>query len=103
MAIEVEYFTLTGMQGNFGETGALALFHPPSTGPNGLPDLAIDPIDGPAQVYNTDFGVTYLGATGVVIFNLLNSDIKNVLLGVNAAGQTGPLTLRTVYNYIPLP
>lgn len=100
MAIEVEYFRLTGVVGNFGETGAVALFHPPSTGPNGLPDIAIDPIDGPAQIYDIDFGVTYIGATGVFTFNLLNSDIWDVVHNMDALGQTG-LTLRTVYNYIP--
>jgi len=102
MAIEVEYFRLTGIVGNFGETGLLTLVHMPSTGPNGAPDIAVDPIDGPAQIYGLDFGVTYMaGGTGLLVFNLPNSDIWDVIRNVNTSGQTGPLMLRTVYNYIP--
>ena len=100
MAIEIEYFRLTGMMGNFGDTGLLTLAQMPTTGPNGAPDIAIDPVDGPAQVYNTDFGITYMGGgTGLLVFNLPNSDIQNVLLNINTSGQTGLLTLRAVYNY----
>ena len=100
MAIEIEYFRLTGMIGNFGVTGLLTLRRMPSTGPNGQPDIAIDPTDGPAQILGSDFGITYMaGGTGLLVFNLANSDIKNVLLGVNTSGQTGPVTLRAVYNY----
>jgi hypothetical protein len=74
----------------------------PSTGPNGEPDVAIDPIDGPAQIINVDFGITYMaGGTGLLVYNLINSDIKNVILGINTSGETGPLTLRAVYNYLP--
>lgn len=105
MAIEVEYFHLTGMLGNCGVTGLLVLKMPPTTGPNGMYDVAVDPIDGPAQViegtYGTagitdgDFGVTSTGLTGCVFFDLPTSDIRNNLLNTS-----DPIDLRVVYNGI---
>lgn len=95
--IEIEYFTLTGMLGNTGETGLLYLKIIPSTGPNGLYDVAVDPTNGPSQAYGTDFGVTSSGLTGVVYFNMDSSDIQDVLLYPDV-GSTGPLYLRVLYN-----
>ena len=109
MAIEVEFFGLTGIVG--GQPNDLILLrHAPSTGFSGEYDVAVDPIDGPAQIslkvdnsnINTaDFGVTHLdasGNTGALMLNLPNSDIKDVLNDVSH-GVTGLLTLRAVYNY----
>ena len=95
--VEIEYFSLTGMQGNTGETGMLYLKMLPSTGPNGVYDVAVDPSDGPAQTYNIDFGVTASSLTGAVFFDLVNSDIKDVLMDYTH-GVTGPLFLRVLYN-----
>lgn len=97
MAIEVEYFHLTGLEGNCGVTGILLLKMPPTTGPNGEYDVAVDPTDGPAQLFNTDFGVTSTGLTGYVFFDMPNSDIRNNLL-YPQSGMTGPIDLRVLYN-----
>jgi hypothetical protein len=97
MAIEIEYFSLTGMEGNCGITGMLLLKMPPTTGPNNSYDVAVDPVDGPAQSFGTDFGVTSSGLTGYVYFDLLNSDIRrNILHPIQ--GVTGPIELRVLYN-----
>lgn len=105
MAIELEFFSLTGMVGNTGDTGLLFLKHPPSTGPNGYYDIAVDPTDGPAQKLSgpipaaqADYGVTHAGATGAVAFDYNGSSIKDVLLDTSH-GVTGPLKLRVLYNY----
>jgi len=100
MSIEVEYFGLTGMVGP-GSNDLKLLRSAPTTGPNGAYDIAVDPTDGPAQRYGIDFGVTHAnaaGTTALVCFNLVNSDIKNVL-NSTAHGVTGVLYLRVVYNY----
>lgn len=104
MAIEVEYFGLTGMIGGGYSNDILWLKHAPTTGPNGAYDIAVDPADGPAQRYSVDFGVTHStisGATGGIATNLPNSDIKSVLNGpqYGMSGMTGILWLRAVYNY----
>ena len=101
MSIEVEYFGLTGMVGGT-SNDLLLLKHPPSTGPNGQYDLALDPTDGPAQVYGVDFGVTHMnssGMTGMIALNLANSDVKDVLNNTGH-GVTAILWLRAVYNYV---
>jgi len=100
MAIEVEYFGLTGMVGP-GMNDLLLLRQPPSTGPNGEYDIALDPQDGPAQAYGIDFGVTHLdtnGMTAAIAIDLENSDVKDVLNNT-WHGVTGILHLRTIYNY----
>lgn len=102
MAIEVEFFTITGIVGP-GMNDALMLVHAPSTGPDGKYDIALDPIDGPAQRLGIDFGVTHMdhnsgGMTGLISLDLENSDVKFVM-NDRYHGITGPLTLRTVYNY----
>lgn len=98
MAIEIEYFGITGIVGH-GSNDILWLRHPPTTGPNGLYDITVDPIDGPAQRYGVDFGVThYSGYTAGLVLNLTNSDIKDVMNNFSH-GVTGVLYLRTVYNY----
>lgn len=103
MAIEVEYFGLTGMIGMPG-TGAndlISLKAAPSTGPNGAYDITVDPTDGPAQRYGVDYGVTHTnvpGTTAMLALNLANSDIKNVLNNTSH-GVTGILWLRVMYNY----
>ena len=104
MAIEVESFGLTGMIGP-GSNDLLILQHPPSTGPNGVWDIALDPINGPAQRLGIDFGVTHLdapyGNTGAIALDLVDSDIKEVLNNYPAYGSTGILYMRAVYNYEP--
>ena len=98
MAIEVEYFGITGLVGP-GSNDYLYLRKAPSTGPNGDYDIALDPIDGPAQVIDIDFGVTHLsGTTTAIALDLANSDIKDVMNDFSH-GVTGLLTLRAVYNY----
>lgn len=102
MALEVEFFTITGIVGP-GMNDALMLAHAPSTGPNGEYDIALDPIDGPAQRLDIDFGVTHMdfnssGMTGLVTLNLENSDVKDVMNNTYH-GVTGPLTMRVAYNY----
>jgi len=103
MAIEIEFHTFTGTIGFPGdENDILLLRQPPSTGPNGEWDVAVDPIDGPAQRLGIDFGVTHLdaaGNTGALALNLENSDIKEVLNNTLSYGVTGPLHLRVLYNY----
>lgn len=105
MPIEVEFFSVTGMLGD-GMTGLLLLRHSPTTGLNGEYDIAVDPIDGPAQRLGIDFGVTHLdssyGNTGAITYDLPDpspgSDIREVLL--NTSIDAIPvLTLRVVYNY----
>jgi hypothetical protein len=100
MAIELEFFSLTGMLGNAGATGILNLNSMPSTGPYGTYDIAVDPVDGPAQVLGTDYSVTgQAGSTGGAIrFDLPASSIRDVLLNLSH-GVTGPLNLRVLYNY----
>lgn len=96
MAIEVEYFGLTGMQ------NTLLLRAAPTTGPNGSYDISVDPTDGPAQRYGVDFGVTHsnvAGTTALLALNLASSDIRDVLVNKAAHGVTGILWLRVVYNY----
>lgn len=102
MAIEVEFLTITGMVGP-GMNDAFFLRHAPSTGPNGDYDIALDPIDGPAQRYDIDFGVTHMdygsgGMTGLISFDLADSDVKDVMNNAHH-GVTGPLTMRILYNY----
>lgn len=99
MAIEVEYFGLTG--GVTGIQNTVLLKAAPTTGPNGAYDITVDPTDGPAQRYGIDFGVTHAniaGTTALVTFNIANSDIKDVLNN-RSHGVTGILWLRVVYNY----
>ena len=102
MPIEVEFFSLTGMMGNAGVTGIINLHAMPTTGPYGTYDIAIDPVDGPAQVLNVDFSVTGqagAGSTGGAIrIDLANSDIRRVFMD-GSHGVTGPLVLRAVYNH----
>ncbi len=93
MSIEVEYFT--GIQA---VTGLFYLKHSPSTGADGAYDVAVDPLDGPAQILGKDFGVTNSGNTGVLTFNIATSDVRDVLIN-KGHGVTGPLSLRVVYNY----
>jgi hypothetical protein len=100
MAIEIEYFGLTGMVGP-GSNDRLILKAAPSTGPNGAYDITVDPTDGPAQRYGIDFGVTHSnvpGTTAMLALNLANSDIKDVLNN-RSHGVTGILWLRVMYNY----
>jgi hypothetical protein len=98
MAIEVEYFGITGMIGT-GSNDLLVLRQAPTTGPNGAYDIAVDPVDGPAQRYGIDFGVTHSGSTGArLALNLTGSDIKDVRNNFSH-GVTGILWLRAVYNY----
>lgn len=113
MAIEYEFFTLTGMEGNTGETGILQLAAFPTTGPNGQWDIGIDPVDGPAQIYyngsnaaTADFGITGIptyGLTGraIMFFDdaLPNSSLRDNLLHPEEHGITGPQTIRVIYNY----
>lgn len=101
MAIEVEYFGLTGMIGGT-SNDLLVLRRAPTTGPDGAYDIAVDPADGSAQRYGVDFGVTHSGSTGArIATNLVNSDIKAVRNGpqYGMSGMTGILWLRAVYNY----
>jgi hypothetical protein len=98
MSLEVLYFGLTGMVGP-SSNAVLPLLTGPTTGVDGSYDIAVDPIDGPAQRYGIDFGVTYQGVTAAVALNLDNSDIKEVMNNYAAHGVTGVLTLRVLYNY----
>ena len=104
MAVEVEFFGLTGIIGPSPYLDGLLLRHAPSTGLNGEYDISVDPTDGPAQRLGVDFGVTHMdyasaGATGVLALNLVNSDIKDVMNNTKQHGVTGPLYLRVLYNY----
>jgi len=112
MAIEFELFTLTGMEGNTGETGIIQLSAFPTTGPSGQWDIGIDPVDGPAQIYyngsnlsSADFGITGSdwGLTGqaIMFFDdaLPNSSLRDNLLHPEEHGVTGPQIIRVVYNY----
>ena len=92
MTIEQEFFTLTG------PITDLTLMHPPSTGLDGAYDIAVDPIGGPAQVLGVDYGITGSSETGVLTYNLANSDIKKVRMLNQLMGVTGPI-LRILYNY----
>lgn len=101
MAMELEFFGLTGMVGP-GSNDLLILREAPSTGPNGEWDVALDPTDGPAQRLGIDFGVTHLDASGetaAIALDLVNSDIKDVMNNYQPHGVTGVLTLRVLYNY----
>ena len=97
MTIEIEFFSLTGLAGNCGSTGMLLLNRFPTTGPSGNYDVAVDPVDGPAQIFNIDFGITGVGLTGFLYFDMPNSDIRNNLL-FPTQGVTGPINLRVLYN-----
>jgi len=100
MSIEVLYFGITGIIGP-SNNATLPLMTGPSTGADGRYDVAVDPIDGPAQRYGIDFGVSHLnpaGTTAVVVLNMTGSDIKDVQNNLSH-GVTGVLTLRVVYNY----
>lgn len=100
MAIEVEYFGITGMIGP-GSNDILLLKGAPTTGPNGEYDVSVDPTDGPAQRYGIDFGVTHAnlsGTTAMLALDLANSDIVDVRNNYSH-GVTGVLWLRVVYNY----
>lgn len=102
MPIEVEFLPLplTGIIGFPGVTGIYPLLHAPTTGVDGKYDIAIDPMDGPAQEYGKDFGVTHMGLTGgAITVDLADSDIKAALNNYMSHGVTGVLTLRAVYNY----
>jgi hypothetical protein len=92
MPLELEFFTLTG------PITDLILKHPPSTGLDGSYDVAIDPIGGPAQEINYDYGVTGSSITGIITYNLTGSDIKRVRQTYQLTGETGPI-LRVLYNY----
>jgi hypothetical protein len=101
MSLEVLYYGITGIVGP-SNNAVLPLLTGPTTGVDGRYDVAVDPIDGPAQRYNIDFGVTHLnpaGTTAVVVLNMAGSDIKEVMNNYRAHGVTGPLTLRVLYNY----
>lgn len=109
MAIELEFFTLTGTVSSISD-GFLSLKYWPTTGPNGEWDIGVDPIHGPSQYLDRgplknsqdpDFGVTgTFGVTGgaQITYNLENSDIKKVRQELLVAGETGPI-LRVLYNY----
>ena len=97
MAIEIQYFGITGIIGPSNNKD-LPLLTGPSTGVDGRYDVAVDPMDGPAQIYGVDFGVTSYGYTSAVVLNIAGSDIKDVQNNFSH-GVTGVLTLRVVYNY----
>jgi hypothetical protein len=92
MPIELEFFTLTG------PISDIVLKHPPSTGADNAFDVAVDPIGGPAQRLGADYGVTGSQFTGILTYNLVNSDIKSVRQQYQISGETGPI-LRVLYNY----
>jgi len=102
MALEVEFFGITGMV----ETGLndlILLKGQPSTGlgpATGIMgyDIALDPTDGPAQQLGVDFGVTHWGSSGLLCLNLDSSDIKNTMNNYSH-GVTGMMTLRVIYNH----
>lgn len=101
MSIEVESFGLTGMVGP-GSNDLLLLKEPPTTGVNGDYDIALDPINGPAQRLDIDFGVTHLdgsGNTAAIALDLPYSDVKEVVNNYAGYGATGVIWLRAVYNY----
>ena len=95
MPLNVEFFTLTG------PISDLILQYPPTTGPEGNYDVAVDPIGGPAQrgpsVTPADFGIVGTSMTGVLTYNLAGSDILDIRQRHITQGITGPL-LRVVYN-----
>lgn len=99
MAIDVKFHTLTGSVSS-PDDGLIWLDYNPSTGPNGDYDIAIDPVGGPAQVQDVDFGLTGTnGVTGKYLsYNLADSDIKSVRQENILSGETGPI-LRVLYNY----
>jgi len=82
MALEVEYFGITG---TIKTDKALTLSFTP-VDPN---EVSVDPITGPAQIINQDFGVT--GA--IVSWDITGSDIKSV--SEDPADHT--LKLRIIY------
>lgn len=92
--IEVQFFTLTGLQGTGGVTGLLAVRGSLLDGANGI---FLDPTDGPALEYGTDYTISHAGSTGIILFDLPGSNIRDVLLNKNN-GETSPLVLRAVYN-----
>ena len=97
MSIEVLYFGITGMVGP-SSNKELYLLTGPSTGVESKYDVAVDAVDGPAQRYGVDFGVTSYGFTAAVVLDIVGSDIKDVMNNP-ASGVTGVLNLRVVYNY----
>ena len=101
MSIGIEYFDITGMIGP-GSNDFLPLLTGPSTGVDGRYDVAVDPIDGPAQRYDIDFGVTSYGGAAAVTLDIAGSDIVDVQNNYGH-GVTGVLDLRldlrVVYNY----
>ena len=100
MAIEILQYGITGIIGP-SNNATLPLLTGPSTGVDGRYDVAVDAIDGPAQRYDIDFGVTHLnpaGTTAVVVLNMASSDIKDVMNNPSH-GVTGILNLRVIYNY----
>ena len=97
MSIEIQYFGITGIVGP-GSNDFLPLLTGPSTGAGGGYDLALDPIDGPAQRYDVDFGVTSYVGSAAITLDIAGSDIKDVMNNPTT-GVTGILNLRAVYNY----
>jgi hypothetical protein len=97
MSIEIQYFGITGIIGPSNNKD-LPLLTGPSTGVDGRYDVALDSVDGPAQTYGIDFGVTSYGYTAAVVLNIAGSDIVNVQNNYSH-GVTGVLNLRVVYNY----
>lgn len=95
MSIEVQFYQLTGAP-----TDPVFLEYGPTTGPSGDWDVAVDPIGGPAQVLDEDFGVTgTVGVTGAYLhFDLPDSAIKQARQDYIDGGLTGPV-LRVIYNY----
>jgi hypothetical protein len=97
MSLEVQYFGITGIVGP-SNNKELYLLTGPSTGVDGRYDVAVDPVDGPAQKYGVDFGVTSYGYTAAVVLDIAGSDIKDVQNNYSH-GVTGVLNLRVIYNY----
>lgn len=100
MPIEIEYIDLTGSIENNGLDGMVQLKHPPITAPNGDWRLFVDPIHGPSQREEVDWGLTGVNYD-YLTYNLEDSSLKKIRqhdIGISGIGSMGP-TIRVTYDY----
>ena len=100
MPIEFENHGLTGSMDPNGVDGRFPLKHPPVTGPNGEWLILVEPIHGPVQREEVDWGVTGSNYDEIT-YNLENSSIKKIRQhDISVIGETGigPV-VRVIYEY----